>query len=170
MPFIRTSFPSPILGHSCSHVCTILCIALLPNWLNLLLFTPLLSVFFHCNVNASTGQALFCSLYSQGLKQCLIYSRCSIVSLNKWWMYDSCKKNSDFTYIILFLKGLPRWLSEKNPPANAGDMGSIPGSGRSPGEGNGNPLQYSCLESSMERGAWRATVHRVAKGRTWLRY
>ena len=42
----------------------------------------------------------------------------------------------------------------KNPPANAGDMGSTPGSGRSPGEGNGNPLQYSCLGNPMDRGAW----------------
>ena len=51
----------------------------------------------------------------------------------------------------------------KNLPANAGDGGLIPGSGRSPGEGNGNPLQYSCLETSMNRGAWWATVHKVAK-------
>ena len=51
----------------------------------------------------------------------------------------------------------------KNPPANAGDAGSIPGLGRSPGEGNGNPLQYSCLENSTERGAWRATVHGIPK-------
>ena len=51
----------------------------------------------------------------------------------------------------------------KNPLANAGDMGSIPKLGRSPGEGNGNPLQYSCLENSMDRGAWRDTVHGVAK-------
>ena len=50
----------------------------------------------------------------------------------------------------------------KNPPVNAGDMGSIPGSGRSPGEGNGNPLQYSCLEKSMDRGVWQATVHGIA--------
>ena len=53
----------------------------------------------------------------------------------------------------------------KSPHANAGDIkevGSIPGSGRSPGEGNGNPLQYSCLENPMERGAWQATVLRVA--------
>ena len=50
----------------------------------------------------------------------------------------------------------------KNPPVNAGDMGSILGSGRSPGEGNGNPLQYSCLEKSMDRGVWQATVHGVA--------
>ena len=54
-----------------------------------------------------------------------------------------------------------QWL--KNPPANSGDVGSIPGSGRSPGEGNGNPLQYSCLENPMDRGAWWATVHGVAK-------
>ena len=47
----------------------------------------------------------------------------------------------------------------KNPPANAGDLSSITGSGRSTGEGNGNPLQYSCLENHMDRGAWQATVH-----------
>ena len=51
----------------------------------------------------------------------------------------------------------------KNPPANAGDAGLIPGSGRSLGEGNGNPLQYSCLGNPMSRGAWWATVHGVAK-------
>ena len=49
---------------------------------------------------------------------------------------------------------------------SAGDLGLIPGSGRSPGEGNGNPLQYSCLENYMDRGAWWATVHRVARSRT----
>ena len=52
---------------------------------------------------------------------------------------------------------------EKNPCAKAGDLGSIPGSGRSPGEGNGTPLQCSCLENPMDRGAWRATVPGVAK-------
>ena len=51
----------------------------------------------------------------------------------------------------------------KNLPANAGDTGSIPGLGRSPGEGNGKPLQYSCLENPMNRGAWWATVHGVTK-------
>ena len=54
----------------------------------------------------------------------------------------------------------------KNPPANAGDVGSIPGSGISPGEGNGNPLQYSCLGNAMDRGAWRATDHGVAESDT----
>ena len=57
-------------------------------------------------------------------------------------------------------------MEKKNPPASAGDVGdagSIPGSGRSPGEGNGNPHQYSCLENSIHRGIWQATVHGVAK-------
>ena len=56
----------------------------------------------------------------------------------------------------------------KNPPANAGDEGSIHGSGRSRGEGNGNPLQYSCPEDPMDRGAWKATVYGVKKSQTRL--
>ena len=63
-------------------------------------------------------------------------------------------------------------LVVKNLPANAGDIrdeGSIPGLGRSPGGGHGSPLQYSCLENPMDRGAWWATVHRVAKSRTRLK-
>ena len=54
----------------------------------------------------------------------------------------------------------------KNLPASPGDMGAILGSGGSPGEGNGNPFHYSCLENPMDRGAWWATVHRVAK--SWI--
>ena len=57
----------------------------------------------------------------------------------------------------------------KNLPANAGDAGSIPGWGRSPGEGNGNPLQCSCLENPTDRGAWQATVNGVTKSRTRLK-
>ena len=56
----------------------------------------------------------------------------------------------------------------KNPPATARDMGLIPGMERFPGIGNGNPLQYSCLENSMDRGTWQATVHGVAESRTRL--
>ena len=56
----------------------------------------------------------------------------------------------------------------KNPPANAGDMGLIPGSGRSPGGGNGNSLQYSYLENFMDKGAWQARVHRISKSQTQL--
>ena len=65
--------------------------------------------------------------------------------------------------------GLPRWLCGKNPPANAGDlrdMDLIPGSGRSPKGGHGNPLQYSYLENLMDRGTWLATVHEFAKSDT----
>ena len=62
------------------------------------------------------------------------------------------------------LVGFPSGSAVKNPLANAGDLSSIPGSGRSPGEGNGNSLQYSCLENSMDRGAWQTTWgHRVGQ-------
>ena len=67
--------------------------------------------------------------------------------------------------------GFPGSSVVKNPPANAGDTGdtgSIPGSGRSSGGGNGNPFQFSCLGNPMDRGAWRATVHRVTKSQTRL--
>ena len=60
-------------------------------------------------------------------------------------------------HICLFLWGLPRWLNVKEPACQAGDACSIPGSRRSPGDRNGNPLQYSCLEIPMKRGAWWAT-------------
>ena len=63
-------------------------------------------------------------------------------------------------------------LVVKNPSASARDVrdeGSSPGSGRFPGGGHGNPLQYSCLENPMDRGAWRATVHRVTKSQTQLK-
>ena len=60
------------------------------------------------------------------------------------------------------------WLSGKESGSNAGDWGSIPGSERSAGEGNGNSLQYSCLENPMDRVAWRATVHRIAKSQIQL--
>ena len=62
--------------------------------------------------------------------------------------------------------GFPGGSTVKNPPANSGDMGSIPRLGRSPGEGSGNPLQYCCLGNPMDRGAWQATVHGVTKSQT----
>ena len=63
-------------------------------------------------------------------------------------------------------EGFPGGSVVKNPPANAGDSGLIPGLGRCPGEGNGNPFQYSCLENPMDREAGQATVHGVTKG--WM--
>ena len=65
-------------------------------------------------------------------------------------------------------KGFPGGSEVKAFASNAGDPGSIPGSGSSPGRGNGNPLQYSCLENPMDRGAWKATVHGVVTSRTRL--
>ena len=74
-------------------------------------------------------------------------------------------------------KGLKTWIplllisssDGKEPACNAGDGGLIPGSGRSPGGANGNPLQYSCLENPTDREAWRATVHRAAKSQSQLK-
>ena len=68
----------------------------------------------------------------------------------------------------LWSKGFPGGSDGKESACNVGDLGSVPWLGRSPGGGNGNPLQYSCLENPMDRGAWCATVHGLAKSRTQL--
>ena len=103
----------------------------------------------------------------------------------KKWIYSNTERSTlhrenvghrSGQVLFLIFSGTSIWfwaslvvLVVMNPPANAGNMGSIPGSGRSPGEGNGNPLQYSCLGNPMDRGVWQATVHRVAKIRTRLK-
>ena len=66
-------------------------------------------------------------------------------------------------FYITNTRGFPGGSDGKESAYSAGDLGSIPGSGRSPGEGNGNPLQYVCLENPMDREAWQATVHGVTK-------
>ena len=66
--------------------------------------------------------------------------------------------------------GFPSSSDGKESACSAGDLGSIPGSGRSPGEGNGKPFQYSCLEHPVDRGAWQATAHEVVKSQTRLSY
>ena len=68
---------------------------------------------------------------------------------------------------LIHFRGLPWWSEIKVPVCSAGDLGSIPGLGKSPGEGNGNPLQYSSLENPMDGGASWATVHGIAK--SWTR-
>ena len=81
-------------------------------------------------------------------------------------------------YSFLWLSNIPLWVSQvalvvENPSANAGDIrnqGSIPRLGRSPGGEHGNPLQYCCLENPMDKAAWQATVHRVAKSWTQLKW
>ena len=69
---------------------------------------------------------------------------------------------------VTLYRRLPYSSDDKESACNAGDLGLIPGSGRSPGEGNGNPLQYSCLENPIDRGAWRTTVMELQKSRTRL--
>ena len=71
--------------------------------------------------------------------------------------------------VCVCVRILPRWLSNKESTCNAGDVGSNPGLGRSPGGGHGNLLQYSCLENLKDRGTWQATVHRVTKSWKHLR-
>ena len=71
-------------------------------------------------------------------------------------------------FFIFYSMGFPGGSDGKESACNAGDLGSIPESGKSPGERSGYLLQYSCLENSMDRGAWQSTVHRVAKSQTQL--
>ena len=87
--------------------------------------------------------------------------------LNREW--TAYKYKHTYNWLCMHSMGFPGGSVEQNLPANAGDSGdacSIPGSRRSPGVGNGNLCQYSCLENSMDGGAWQITVHRVAKGQT----
>ena len=80
----------------------------------------------------------------------------------------SRRRNMSSSRIHCCYMGFPDGPEVKSSAWNEGDPGSIPGWGRSPGEGSGNPLQYSCLENPMEGGAWQATVHGVAKSQTQL--
>ena len=74
--------------------------------------------------------------------------------------------DTNYYGMILTYRGFPGGSTSKKSTCNVGDLGSISGLGRSPGEGNGYPLQYSGLENSMDRGTWQATVHGVAKSQT----
>ena len=74
----------------------------------------------------------------------------------------------DCRYSHCCQRGFPSDSVVKNMPANTEDMGSIPGSRQSPGEGNGKPIQYSCLGNPVDRGVWQVTVHGVTKNWTWL--
>ena len=108
-------------------------------------------------------------------KAIITYTRLRVViiyfsSLLVIYSYVSLWFNfSDLTKFTLSIDVLAQWLSGKESTCSAraaGDMGSVPGLGRSPGGGHGNPLQYSCLENPKNRGAWWATVHAVTKSQT----
>ena len=92
------------------------------------------------------SRSFLSGLYS--LKFRSIWTIWTLICLAKIWTLKS---------FIPFPLGLPKWLSDSESSCQAGPMDFIPGSGRSPGEGNGSPLQYSCLKNSMDRGAWWAT-------------
>ena len=107
------------------------------------------------------------------MKQVTIGTYCiaqgTLLSALWWSKWEGNPKKRGYVYT----KASQVVLGVKNLAAKAGnirDMGSIPGLGRSPGEGNGNPLQYSCLENPMDRGAWWVTVHRATKSQTQLKW
>ena len=132
-----------------------------------------------------------CRLFLKSLLNLLQCCFCFMFFLWPWGMWDSSSPAQHWTHTLCtgrlslnywatgaVLTGSCFYLEQPQgfpggsvgSAWNARDVGSIPGSGRSPGEGNGYSLQYSCLENSMDRGAWRATVHGVAKNQTWLSY
>ena len=95
-------------------------------------------------------------------------TRGSAYSISDCWSWDTdCRASSSSFLLFMLFLGFPGGSEVKASACNAGDLGSIPGSGRSPGEGNGNPLQYSWLENPMDGGPWWATVHGVVK--SWTR-
>ena len=85
-----------------------------------------------------------------------------------FWRNDRVRPSYNICLSLYTRKGFPCSSVGKESACNAGDLGLIPGLGRSPGEGNGNPFQYPCLENPIDRGAWWAIVHGVTKSRTWL--
>ena len=84
------------------------------------------------------------------------------------WMGDGIRMIQVPTFIVYFIvhQGFPGGSDGKESACSVGDLGSVPELGRSPGEGNGYPLQYSCLENPTDRGDWQTTVHGVSKGQT----
>ena len=107
-------------------------------------------------------------MWTVGFCHCCCWGLCFYPA---WAFSDSCKLMS-LTNFGEF-SGFPGGACDKNPPINAGDLRDpclIPGLGRSPGEGHGNTFQYPCLENPVDRGAWRAAVHRVTKSRTRLQW
>ena len=95
-------------------------------------------------------------------------SQTVLISILGLWYLPRCHSPLHYFSIQGITNKFPGSSDGKEYACNAGDLGSIPGSGRSPGEGNGYPLQHSCLKNSMDRGAWQATVHGIAKSWTKL--
>ena len=127
---------------------------------------------------SSSTQMLFSSRNTliDSLRNYVLSAICTSLSLSRfthkvdYHIPTSCKFNIYLHLLKLYLKkGSPGGLDSKESTCNAGDRGSVPGLGRSPGEGNGSPLQYSRLENPMDRGAWWAMVHGVAESQARLK-
>ena len=120
-------------------------------------------------VYTRSGDGINCTLLA-----CFCFQWGKLYFLSQWRWEVMCNKGLWQRIGVSFLlRGLPQWFSGKISARNAGDAGkagSIPGSGRSPGGRHDNPLQYSCLENSMNRGGWWPTVHEVTKSRTRMKW
>ena len=118
---------------------------------------------------SSPSPSAFSLSQNQGLFQWVS----TLYQVPKYWTLSfSISPSNEYSGLISFTIRLPGGSEVKASASNEGDLGLIPGSGRSPGEGYGNPLQYSCLENPMDGGAWWATVHRVAQSdmTEWLNF
>ena len=115
-------------------------------------------------------QIIWASAYEDPLVICISANIGGVASIRVagWFVWEADTKIDLGCGMNIGCPG--RWLSSKESACKAGATGSIPGSGRSPEEGNVYPLQYSCLENPMDRGAWRATVHGVGKSQTLSRH
>ena len=90
----------------------------------------------------------------------------NVLTIGQFHSFPMLVKSCLKSCMLGFSMGFPGGSDDKESAFNVGDLGSIPGLGRSPGGRHGNPFQYSCMENPMDRGAWQATVHRVTKSRT----
>ena len=152
----------------------ILCITLLA-WMKM---SAIVQCFEHSIVLCFLGLRMRIDLF-QSCGHCWVFQicwdiECHTLITSSFRFLNNCWNSITFTSILLARElskaqlAFPGSSEVKASACNAGDLGSILGLGRSPGEGNGNPLQYSCLENPMDRGAWWATVHGVAKSQTRL--
>ena len=98
----------------------------------------------------------------------ITFYRYKLISVRRYYSNMVVGKWGFLYESSVLLSVFPHSSINKESACNTGDLGSIPGLGRAPGEGNGHPLQYSCLENSMDRESWQVIVHRVTKSWTWL--
>ena len=133
--------------------------------ISVIVFMSISNSFIALACNIAWSQEVWCLLLCYSFSRLLWIFRTifSFIKILRFFFLFLWKVPLAFWYRLHWNYGLPRWFSDKKSACNSGDVGSIPGSARSPGAGNDNLLHYSCLENSMDRGAWQATIHEVAK-------